>query len=92
MYVRHPPTDHSKWKKCKEERKKYIPPRVDKPAAAATTGPTVQPPAQQEATSSAPGMLQLNSELKQVLASFGLSDHDAESVWNQAYSQALAKN
>ncbi len=100
MYVRHPPSDHSKWKQAKDEKKRYVPPRIDKPLAATTTMPPSQPSASgtsgssgaSQSNSSTPGMLELNSELKQVLASFGLSDHDAESVWNQAYSRASSKN
>ncbi len=42
MYVLHHPNDHSKWKQAKDEKKRYIPPRIEKPLAAATTGPTSQ--------------------------------------------------
>ncbi len=47
VYVCHPPSDHSKWKKCKEERKSYICPRIDKPATAITAGLPAEQPAQQ---------------------------------------------
>ena len=78
MYVRHPPSDHAEWLRCKNsDSERYISPDNRKSSP---------PDPNNSDTPSAPttlpaSTLELGSELKQVLASFGMSDNDADEAW-----------
>jgi len=90
LYVRHPPGDHAKWLNSKRNRNdpsaRYTPPD-SKPSGSAnvTDGGKLNKP---DDNSSDSGKLALGNELKQVLCSYGLSDTDAESAWEQAMARA----
>lgn len=85
MYVRHPPEDHAEWqsKKGIKGPNGYFSPDRRRPSANVTSGGD----ANKDGTGKNDvdtGNLELGSELKRVLATFGLSDADAESAWNTA--------
>lgn len=96
MYVCHPPEDHDKCRAAQAAQKAsggkftYIPPDpLRKPSVHTTTGAgdEVKPPPVNSGDSDT-GTLELGNELKQVLATFGLSDSDAEYAISTAFARA----
>lgn len=91
MYVRHPPADHETWRQKKKTGERYTAP--DYRSSATASGGDVKPSGSDSANakpSSAISHLELGSELKQVLYSYGLSNTDADAIWEQ--SLARSKN
>ena len=90
MYVRHPPSDHDEWQRCKNsDSERYISPDVRK-----TTNPdpnTSGTPTDANSSSLNTSTLELGEEMKQVLASFGMSYADAEEAW-QIAKERTSKN
>jgi hypothetical protein len=85
LYVRHPPSDHDEWKRCKKSGEFYKQPDARKtpdPDPNTTNTPTNVP-----STST----LELGEEMKQVLASYGMSYADAEDAW-QVAKERVSKN
>ena len=81
MYVRHPPSDHDEWQRCKNsDSERYISPDIRK-----TSNPD---PNTSETPKDTNPNLELGEELKQVLASFGMSTSDADEAWNLAKERA----
>jgi hypothetical protein len=90
LYVRHPPGDHDAWAESKKKMKdtgarypEYKPPDpLFQPSVHAVDGAVGTPEASSNST------LELGEELKQVLASFGMSSNDAQEAWNLAKDRA----
>ena len=90
LYVCHPPGDHDAWKASKDKMKEtnakfpeYKPPDPLFKASAHTTDGTGD-----GAGTNSNSTLELGEELKQVLASFGMSSGDAEEAWTLAKERA----
>ena len=75
LYVRHPPADHDKWaeccNKCDPADRYKSPAEVNSSSSSSQANATSDPVAE---------TLELGSELKRVLASFGMSDADANAI------------
>ena len=75
MYVRHPPLDHDEWQRCKtSDSERYISPDIRK--ASNPDQNTSDTPKDTNPN------IELGKELKQILASFGISTSDADEAWN----------
>ena len=91
MYVRHPPAKHDKWRQKKKAGERYIAP--DYCSSTTPSGGGTKPNGGDIANAkslSVTSHLELGSELKQVLYSYGLSNTDADAIWKQ--SLARSKN
>ena len=86
MWVRHPPGDYEKWKQSKSSKERYVPPSDASGGGSANGGgSSITPPSGGGSNS---GQLELGSELKQVLTSYGMSDSDADAIWNTTLARS----
>ena len=90
LYVCHPPGNHDAWLASKKKMKdtgakfpEYKPPDPLFEASAHTVDNSKTVPAKSTAST-----LELREEMKQVLATFGMSSSDAEEAWNLAKERA----
>ena len=94
LYVRHPPKDHDRWLHSKKNRSdptaRYTPPNPAPNSASNASANTTDGGKKNDSDggSSDVGRLELGNELKQVLCSYGLSNSDANSCWEQAVARA----
>ena len=90
LYVRHPPSDHEKWaaskKKMKETGAKY--PEYKPPDPLFDSSAHTVDGAGGTTDVKIDSTLELGAELKQVLASFGMSDNEANEAWSMAKERA----
>ena len=91
MYVRRPPSDHAEWQCCKtSDSDRYISPDIRK-----TPNPdpnNVDTQTDETPSSLKASTLELREEMKQVLASYGISNSDIDDMWETVMARSSKTN